>query len=277
MSNRLNLLFIGVLAVLMTGCGQTVFEKLRVTPEAPYNAIGQGKTVVILPFADYSDSDISTAQKRNIAISEAVMDKLALNGFGMPIPEDVFQYLVNEDIIFPQTKESSLAQELTNNEWSKEMKDILRGEISAQETTESDKGLTTEEIQKIGEAFDAQYVMRGRIIEYKQRQHPMSAPWKSGILPVVFGVTSRSLFGFIDADSYDGESFFLQRSATGEIELRIWVQDATTGEILWTNHTTIEASRRSVFADAQTDVLFTAAAKRSACLLVHDFAKYGVK
>lgn len=276
MSKRLNLLIIGLFGLLMTGCGQTVVEKLSVTQAAPYNAVGQGKTVVILPFADYSTSDISSAQKRNIVISEALTDKLALNGFGLPVQDDVFGFLVKEKIITPH-RSDSMDQELSSKEWSNSMKDILRAEISEQNVNRDDNGLTTKEIKRIGKEFNADYVMRGRILEYKTRQDASAEPWKAGVLPFVVGGTSRTLFGFIDADSYDGQSNWSTGTAMSQVELRLWVQDAATGEVLWTNHTTIEASRDSVFADPQHDVLFTAAVERNACLLIHDFATYGMQ
>lgn len=276
MSKRLNLLIIGSFALLMTGCGQTVVEKLGVTPTAPYNAVGQGKTVVILPFADYSASNIASAQKRNVVISEALTDKLVLNGFGLPVQEDVFGFLVKENIIATH-QSNSMQEELSSKEWSEAMKDILRAEMGEQNKNNNENGLTTKEIKKIGKVFNADYVMRGRILEYKTRQDASGAPWKAGILPFVVGGTSRSLFGFIDADSYDGQSNWSKGTAMSQVELRLWAQDAATGEVIWTNHTTIEASRDSVFADPQHDALFTAAVERSACLLIHDFAMYGMQ
>lgn len=280
MSIRLNLLIIGLAAILMTGCGQRVVEKLSVTPAAPYNAVGQGKTVVILPFTDYSGSSIATAQKRNIALNEAISDKLLLNGFSMPIPEDVFDYLVGANIIGAVSDNtSSLQFELNSKEWSDTMKEILQDEMVQNQEynkTKTKQGLTNKEVIKIGEEFNASYIMRGRIIEYKKRQD--TDGWNAGLVPVVFGGATRSLLGFADADSYDGKSKWrFGDNSSGMVELRLWVQDANTGEVVWTNHTSIEAIRESVFADPQHDALFTAAVERTACLLVHDFATYGLQ
>ena len=279
MSIRLNLFIIGLAAILMTGCGQRVVEKLSVTPSAPYNAVGQGKTIVILPFTDYSDSSIATAQKRNIALNEAISDKLRLNGFSMPIPEDIYDYLVEAKIITSMTTNSSnLQNELNSKEWSDQVKEILRGELNEGQgkNTNEKHGLKTNEITNIGKTFGADYIMRGRIIEYKKRQD--ADAWNAGIVPVVAGIPDRILFGFADADSYDGKSKReFGDSSSGMVELRLWVQDANTGEVIWTNHTSLEAVRQSVFADPQHDVLFTSALERTACLLVHDFASYGLQ
>ncbi len=277
MSIRLNLLIIGLAALLMTGCGQRVVEKLSVTPEAPYNAVGQGKTIVILPFTDYSDDSVVSAQKRNIALNEAITDKLSLNGFSMPIPEDVYDYLVKQKIVTNLSGATgSMYQELRSKDWSKQMKDIFRQEINENHKNDNKHGLTNKEVTEIGKAFGADYIMRGRIIEYKKRQD--ADGWNAGIVPILAGGTSRSLLGFADADSYDGKSkWVFGDTSSGMIELRLWVQDANSGEIVWTNHTSVEGLRESVFADPQHDALFTAAAERTACLLVHDFATYGIK
>ena len=52
--NRLKYLIIGILALVLAGCGQTVVETLNVPEGAGPNAPGYGKRIVILPFADYS-------------------------------------------------------------------------------------------------------------------------------------------------------------------------------------------------------------------------------
>ena len=45
-------LFLGLLALLLAGCGTIVQESLKVQPVTK-SAIGSGRTIVILPFADY--------------------------------------------------------------------------------------------------------------------------------------------------------------------------------------------------------------------------------
>ena len=97
---RLKSLVIGILAISLAGCGQTVVETLNVTDGgAQVNAPGAGKSIVILPFADYSQGDLQSAQRRNMVITETMTDKLINNGFALPIQEDVFDYLVHENII----------------------------------------------------------------------------------------------------------------------------------------------------------------------------------
>ena len=88
--NRLKYLIIGILALVMAGCGQTVVETLHVPEGAGQNAPGNGKSVVILPFADYSFADsLTSSYRRNLQISESVTDNFVANGFGTSIQDDV--------------------------------------------------------------------------------------------------------------------------------------------------------------------------------------------
>ena len=126
---RLKSLVIGILAISLAGCGQTVIETLNVTEGPQVNAPGAGKSIVILPFADYSQGDLQSAHRRNMVITESMTDKLIINGFGLPVQEDVFDYLVDEKIIqvtsHKQSNTASLDYEL-QDEWSDAMKAEIR-------------------------------------------------------------------------------------------------------------------------------------------------------
>ena len=212
---RLKYLVVGILALTLAGCGQTVIETLNVPGAPGFDAPGKGRTVVILPFADYSNaSNLDSAYRRNIAVTESLTDRLVANGFSLPVQDDVFQYLVDQQVInlmpYDEVKSVSLVNELSND-WS----DTMKGEISryiAQQnvTTEAGAsnspgthGLTTTTVTKIGRNFKADYIVRGRILEYKTRQEATWEPWKKGVLPFINGGTSRVLFGFASTNSYD--------------------------------------------------------------------------
>ena len=88
-----------LLALLVSGCGQTVQKSLKVQPTAKSN-VGADKSIVILPFADYSYADgLETAYRRSMYINENLNDQLISHRFNLPIQEDVFRYLVNQEII----------------------------------------------------------------------------------------------------------------------------------------------------------------------------------
>ncbi len=123
--DRLKYLLLGALAIMMAGCGQTVVETLTVPQAAGPDAPGKGRTIVILPFADYSDgNNFASAHRRNLKVTEILTDRLVQNGFGLPIQEDVFHYLIENNIINLTAYENNISKSLQNelsNEWCKGM------------------------------------------------------------------------------------------------------------------------------------------------------------
>jgi TolB-like protein len=339
---RLKYLVIGILALTLAGCGQTIVETLNVPAAPGFDAPGKGRTVVILPFADYSSAgNIDSAYRRNLAISEALTDRFNANGFGMPVQEDVFQYLVSEGVInlipYEETKSITLVNELSND-WSDTMKSEISRYIEQQngtaalnsENSPGTHGLTTRTVAKIGRYFKADYIVRGRILEYKSRQDPTWEPWKKGILPFINGGTSRILFGFASSDTYDewnqkatgaiygarigyksnwpwdsddGDDTILGISGGDDanailwgavgadlgrasynsgrvdqavVQLRIWVQEATSGNVVWTNRVDVKVSPESFLADNQYDALFDKAIEKGVTTLVDNFVTTGL-
>jgi outer membrane protein OmpA-like peptidoglycan-associated protein len=171
-------------------------------------------------------------------------------------------------------------------------------------------GLTPQEVVKIGRHFSADYIVRGRIIQYKDRQDPSWNPAKKGVITFVTGVTSKLAFGQAESEKYDewnntlaGASNAASISAltndhlshvigwgsagavlgnlahhSGKIpqavvQLRIWVQDAYTGNVVWTNRIDVKVSPESVLADYQYDALFEKATEQAISTLVDDFAQ----
>lgn len=334
--DRLKCLIIGIAALALTGCGQTVKETLNVTGGPDHNAPGSGRSIVILPFADYSEGNIESARRRNMILTESLTDRFVEKGFQLPIQEDVFDYLVHEKIInlasYQTADTGSLAVELTND-WS----DVMKEEISRykleveQEVTQKGEaagthGLSAEKVAKIGRHFHADYVVRGRILEYKTRDEATWAPWKKGLLPFFNGGASRILYGFASSEAYDERNEALTgmliagtlgnqsnwpynhdetvwdnsgQSANGiiwgaagyylggvshssgkvdqaTVQLRIWVQEAATGNVVWTNRVRVMVSPETVFADKQYDNLFNAAIDKGVSTMVDHFVTYGL-
>ncbi|PIE60823.1 MAG: hypothetical protein CSA31_00035 [Desulfobulbus propionicus] len=330
-------LLTGLIALLLGGCGTTVQESLKVQPTAISNK-GAEKTVVVLPFADYSNADnIDSAYNRNLYITENITDQLVSNSFNLPVQEDVFLYLVNHNIIhvvgYEKKKTSHLEAEL-NDEWSVAMKKQLRHYIDLTKhrntgqsvsATPGTHGLTRQEVVKIGRHFSADYIVRGRILQYKDRQEATWAPWKKGVIGFVTGVTNKIAFGQADSDKYDnwgnmiagatygmfhgdggaqwpfngdadqsilgisggsagnmiawgaiGAGLGHMAHNTGNIpqavvQLRIWVQDAYNGDVVWTNRVDVKVSPESVLADYQYDALFEGATEKAVTTLINDF------
>ena len=324
-----------LLALLVSGCGQTVQESIKVQP-AMKSTAGGDKSIVILPFADYSEADdLESAYRRNLYVTENLTDQLVSNSFHLPVDEDVFRYLSSQNIIkviaYEETKTSHLEEEL-KSEWSSLMKKQLQRYIDQTQYESQDKpvmqspgthGLTQQEVVKIGRHFGADYILRGRIIEYKTREDPSWNPLKRGVLTFVAGTTSRLAYGNAASDQYDLTGYMLAGAVWGGIlggnaswpwndnnttsilgisggddantifwggagsefgrvahdskaeqavvQLRIWVQDAYTGSVVWTNRVDVKVSPESVLADSQYDALFESATEKAITTLVDDF------
>lgn len=328
-------IFLGILLTgILTGCGQTTVETLKVKTEAAPDAPGKGMIAVILPFADYSYADdLESAHRRNMAITEALTDQLVANGFNLPVQEDVFSYLVAEKIIslvpYDQGHTSSLSYELTDEDWSSAMKGHIQYYINMENSgkhetvaaTPGTHGLTQQAVMKLGRKFSADYIIRGRILEFKTRQEHTWAPWKRGVIPFAVGSTNQMLFGFADSNKYDewgnmitggtmgaiigynvngpwttavagaGANTFFWGAAGAAIgvmaghggqvdqavvQMRIWVQDAYTGNVVWTNRVDVKVSPKSIMADRQFDTLFNAAIDQGTSALITNFVTTGL-
>ncbi len=325
-------------AVLLSGCGQTVVETLNVPSTSRLSGAGTGRTIVLLPFADYTyASNIAAAYRRNLTVTEALTDRLVANGFGLPVQEDVFSYLTDKKIIKIANYDDIVSKSISNeleNDWSDLMKEILRSYQQEQAVQKANKisrspgvhGLSKEKIAQIGRVFNADYVVRGRILEYKTRQEHSWAPWKRGLLPFITGTTKQMLWGFAESDYYDtlnqtiaggaaglaigsraaspypdgqtlsgdvnletnsvvwgvlGAFAGKQSSHSGRIDqavvqLRIWVQEAVSGNVVWTNRVDVKVSPETVLADGQYDQLFNTAINKGITTLVDDFVSYGL-
>jgi len=212
----------GFLALFVSGCGSghSVTGTLHVpdTPAAGY-ICATDKTVVLLPFADYSSGDdVLSVYERSRSVSESLTDKFVGKGFKLPIQEDVTQYLVDTNIIRlpPQEGSSMLKQEL-DGEWSDMMKgefekwieadkaqtDALSGGAANPANAPGVHGLNKKTISKLGRRFNADYIIRGRIIEYNlQKEHTWSMR-KKGVLPFIMRGTTQAAFGFAETKEYD--------------------------------------------------------------------------
>ncbi|MDW7771268.1 MAG: hypothetical protein SCH71_00090 [Desulfobulbaceae bacterium] len=334
--NYCRYLLYGLLALLISGCGQTVKESLKVQPTLKSTA-GSDKTIVILPFADYSyENDVASAYRRNMYIMENITDQMVSNSFLVPVQEDVFGFLAAQRIINVQAYEggkSSYIEDELQGEWSLAMKQELQRYIDLNNSQSGNKAvldspgthaLTPQEIVKIGRHFNADYIVRGRIVEFKTRQDPSWNPLKKGWLTFITGSTSKLTFGNASADKYEmvgnmvagafwgglvgngldwpwdpdegetilgisggrdantilwggvGGALGKLGHKSGEIpeavvQLRMWIQDAYTGDVLWTNRVDVKVSPESVLADTQYDALFESATEKAIDTLVTNF------
>lgn len=354
----IRLFLYGFLALLLCGCGQTVSETLHIPAGSSAEYVcATDKTVVVLPFADYSYADdLDSVYNRNIAVTESLVDRLVGKGLRVPVQEDVFRFLVDSEIIslysYGDGKNFSTTEKLEReleNDWSDMMKEELSGMIAEEQSrlakhkkgsplaAPGTHGLDKRTITRIGKAFDADYLVRGRIIEYNLQNENTWDPRKRGLLPFVFGASSKTMFGTAKSAEYDNlnamaigglagalignnqttpfgkeadpttivtansTTTITPTSGTSDYEalnsmawglagagvahlaskggktpqavvhLRVWIQDTSSGEVVWTNRAEVKVSPESTFADSQTGELFSTAVDRAVATLIDDF------
>ncbi len=337
------LCFCGIALLILSGCGQTVQQTLHIAPHSQALHAGEGKTVVILPFADYSKhTDVHSAHRRYLNLTENLTDRLVTYGFHLPILEDVFSYLADRKIISIKSYAGgspSLLQEELQGEWSSEMKKEISKYMGMEQAytnkisssnTPGTHGLTTRAVTKIGKDFSADYVIRGRIIEYKSGEEHTWAPWKMGVLPFVTETSDQIMFGTARSDKYDnwdnmavsgtiggilghnsaefpwnsdggnsvlgvdgGEHanaiFWGAMGATlgqmaknsgkvpqAVVQLRMWAQDAHSGDVVWTNRIEVRVAPESLFSDQHYNTLFNSATEKAVATLVDEFVSQGL-
>ena len=328
----IRIILCGMLAMLVAGCGQIVTETVSVQQTVPSSSCTVNRKIVILPFADYSYADdMQMAFMRNMAVMEALTDQLVARGFSVPVQEDTLRYLVSNDIIETVdpgavANSSSVRDELQSN-WSDVMKEELHGLIDIQQrmaqASQGSKapgvhGLDSVMVAKIGQDFDARFVVRGRIISYGLEKENNWSPMKKGFLPFVFDGSNQLLFGFASSDTYDtlssmaigyGVGALAGDSATNPysfadkadpsgsnsavwgaagagvaylaeqggdtsqavVQLRIWIQDTESGDVIWTNRVKVNVAPQTVFADNTPGQLVNTAVNRAVSALMADF------
>jgi hypothetical protein len=214
------LITIILMVSLFSACGTVTTDSLH--PVVRTANLGNEKTIVILPFADYTPADSPVGYwRRNMLIMEALQDEIQRFGYAPAINEDVFAYLSQKKIINQNTvpQKISSANSVLQAELAKDWSDIMKNEIInalkanlENEEVENSRDPNTQyksialdhkAIQEIGMAFNADYVVRGRIIVFKNDREDSFNPLQTGVLPFFFNTGSRALFGIAESDNYE--------------------------------------------------------------------------
>jgi hypothetical protein len=342
----------------LIACGHVVKETLTPVPTAQITPAG--KKVVVVPFADYTPrSSQKNYWRRNVLVMEALQDEFAKYGLMTAIEEDVVRYLMDEKIIEPpevffgHSPMNEYMRGMTTNEnWSIYMTQELETAISHNEQIETARqrekkknnqqglesaSLTSEQVILLGNTFGADYIIRGRLIEFDQGAAKDNFnPFQVGVLPFVFNTGQRAIFGVAKSEKYEmidkmamgglfgtlyGENnhnspfdedvdhksggghplfdpavtsvddyhelntVFWGAAGTGlaflahkggkvpraVVQIRIMVQDALTGRLLWTNRSQVEVVPKSVYSAQEYRVLVAQAIKRATNSLVSSF------
>ncbi len=323
-------LAIGFMAFALTGCGQLVSEKLAVSSSAPPQTC-TGKKIVILPFADYSyQEDAARAFRRNVDIMDNLLARLSEKGFRLPVQEDLLKYLADNNIVklndglgAEPVRPGTVQTLLTGKEsWTPvipAMKmELARAANPGQKQTDQATALDKATLAKIAANFDADLIMRGRIIRFEMGDENTWDPMKRGLFPVLFAGTSRAMFGVTNSETYDTLGSVLAGVALGSaigsvadfpydsterinpdganarawglggaalgymsskgghanqaaVQLRLWVQDPKTAEVIWTNSVKVLVMPQTIFAETREDKLFDTAITQAVAALTKDF------
>ncbi|MEA3386533.1 MAG: hypothetical protein U9Q89_08860, partial [Thermodesulfobacteriota bacterium] len=213
------LLFLMAIMVCLVSCGQKVKDSVTPLNTSVQYANSPAKQIVVLPLADYTmGAQPDDSLRRQVKIYEALMYRLAEKGFYVPLKEDVVQYLVDLGVIRivgqPSIRSGSscglIAEELGSG-WSEAMQEEIQKLVVMNEQLGKSKeryeltkvGLDPGTIQQIGRRFGADYILRGRVVEYEVRDGNTLNPLQIGILPFFFDTSSALLFGFAESERYD--------------------------------------------------------------------------
>jgi len=346
-----------VMMLLSAACGQVTKETL--SPVPVHRIADSGKRIVILPFADYTpDSSPELYWRRNLLVTESLEDEFARFGLATSLEEDVVEYLMDEHIIEPPEvffvdtpNNNYMRTETESGDWSSDMMDELKYAISRNEEIEKKEkqqpdnavggsalhiSLTTPEVTKIGDYFDADYIIRGRLIEFERGVAKDDFnPFHVGFLPFFFNSSQRVLFGLAKSENYElmdkmaiggilgtaighsNKNFPFDESTKTEtsghplfgttvtdvtdyhalntalwgvagasaaylahnggkvpravVQIRIMVQDAHTGRLVWSNRSEVEVIPESIYADQEYRKLVGVAIHRATGSLVENF------
>lgn len=242
-------------ASLLPACGTVSVDLLH--PVVRTADLGNEKTIVILPFADYTPADSPVGYwRRNMLIMEALQDEILRFGYAPAINEDVFAYLSEKKIINQNTvpRKMSSANSVLQAELAKDWSDIMKQEIAKvlranleKEQMEASRddpdteyksiALDHAAIEEIGMAFNADYVVRGRIMVFKNDREDSFNPLQTGVLPFFFNTGSRALFGIAESENYE----MIDKMAIGGIlgaalSMNDWPVDSDTTTSLSAGH-----------------------------------------
>ncbi len=348
-----------VMMLMSVACGQVTKE--TVSPVPTDRIKSTGKSMVIMPFADYTpDSSPELYWRRNLLVNESLEDEFARYGLMSALQEDVVDYLLSEHIIEPPEifftdtpNNNYMRSEVDSGNWSEAMMDELKYAITRNEDLEKmDKqrlavengtqgsalysSLSSDEVLRIGDYFGADYIVRGRLIEFEKGVAKDDFnPFHVGLLPFFFNSSQRMLFGLAKSENYElmdkmaiggilgavvgnanknfpfddskktttsGHPLFgstvtktsdyhaLNTALWGVagasvaylahnggkvpravVQIRIMVQDARTGRLLWSNRSEVEVIPESMYAEQDYRKLVAKAIRRATSSLVRSF------
>ncbi len=134
----------------------------------------------------------------------------------------------------------------------------------------------------LGYALDVDYVIRGRIIEFGTERYTSYNPALAGIVPFAFNLAGGAVFGVSMIGAYDSSDCsgcvvepltFAGKNRKAVVQLRMIVQNARTGNIVWANRTEVQTMPLSAFSNEKKRSLYAQAIRHAARDLVGSFVR----
>ena len=161
-------------------------------------------------------------------------------------------------------------------------------------------------LAKLGRTLNSDYILRGRVQIVSNHSTPEWMPWHQTLLPFVSNGTDNHLaFGFADSANYDQWPTHLNDQASPDnpagqiyrhglasddniawsteknpeipaelhLQMRLWLQEAMSGRILWSNQTNLSLTAESVSHGPNDTRLTRAAISQAVDLLTEDLSR----
>jgi outer membrane protein OmpA-like peptidoglycan-associated protein len=261
------------------GCSQPAREA---RPSGSVASSQHSQTFAVLPVADYSYiGDVKTAFRRQTDAQEILAASFSQNGFRLASRPETYRYLTEAGLIQPlsyqdikNATDTASLENLLNESWS----DMMKGEIVSLikiEQKRSVPGIALQDnhlpepktghlnqraVIDLGRELAADYVVRTRLLEYDMRQEYKWEPLRRNILPFFSGPGSIRHYGIATSGGYDSlDNHFIGASFTDlgkknahGLQLQVWVQDAISGDVIWSGETAVPVASdfQSAYASA---------------------------
>ncbi len=268
----------------------------------PANSRAAGKSIIILPLADYSTMDsLTSGRLQSQAAADALTAAMATKKVNVIPPAKAFNALLvhgaitplshNKDLR-PNANTISLENEISDalsNRMQNELKALINAEQVRMTPGLADpdnhlpkpetKALGNQLLTSIGNELGGDYILRGRMIvksisnaQSLQRQLP-TPPVRRSILPIYATIDHEERYAVAAAESYDPLDDHMLSGLLGPqgdqsqvVRMQLWAHDAITGKTVWSSIT--EVPHGSLWA---TNGASAAAINAAAQTLINDF------
>ncbi|MDP3028883.1 MAG: hypothetical protein Q8O04_05215 [Deltaproteobacteria bacterium] len=206
------------------------------------------KRVAIFPLADYSSQQpfIKPVLWGENLITEELANHLVSHNLQVAVQEDVNTLLISCGIIktvladdlrkndnasladlyersmnAPTTPEYELANGKYSDSIKKELRNIVQKKYANMSLSAGEspirgaaKGLSKENIVKLGQTLGVDLIIRGRILQFGYKIKPSSNPASYGLIPLIIKPITGVLFGFA-GETYDTDLGIIDNTITG--------------------------------------------------------------